>query len=179
MGKSRSAAVLAAYLMQSRQLNPDEAIALIRTARPFVDPNQGFMEQLWLFHQMKYTATLDEHPIYQRWLYDVEVKTSIAARRAPERIYFRDEVQRITEITQTVDGEIQEKETKVVELRCRKCRYLLSVHRLCIGEPVLSLRTGIFSQLRISWCGILLKLPSLRHRARITSSKPCLGCGPN
>jgi dual specificity phosphatase 12 len=130
MGKSRSAAVLAAYLMQSRQLDPDGALELIRKARPFVDPNQGFMEQLWLFHQMRYTAALDEDPIYQRWLYDVEVKTSIAARRAPERIYFRDEVQRITEITQTADGETSEKGTRVVELRCRKCRYLFFIYRL-------------------------------------------------
>ena len=43
-GKSRSAAVLIAYLM--KVLAYEDAVALLRKARPFVQPNESFVEQL-------------------------------------------------------------------------------------------------------------------------------------
>lgn len=45
-GVSRSAAVLAGYLMQTRGMTYDEAVALIRAGRPRVRPNAGFQRQL-------------------------------------------------------------------------------------------------------------------------------------
>ena len=45
-GISRSAALCVAYLMESRKLTFDAALAYLRKQRPAVDINQGFVEQL-------------------------------------------------------------------------------------------------------------------------------------
>jgi hypothetical protein len=46
MGISRSATVVAAYLMFRHGLTPDEAITWLRICRPIINPNSGFREQL-------------------------------------------------------------------------------------------------------------------------------------
>ncbi|GAW00049.1 dual specificity [Lentinula edodes] len=66
MGVSRSATVLSAYLMQSRKLNPSQALELIRTRRPCVQPNYGFLKQLDAFGQCGYNPSA-EHPAYISW----------------------------------------------------------------------------------------------------------------
>ncbi|KAJ3857924.1 protein-tyrosine phosphatase-like protein [Lentinula lateritia] len=66
MGVSRSATVLSAYLMQSRKLNPSQALELIRTRRPCVQPNYGFLKQLDAFGQCGYNPST-EHPAYISW----------------------------------------------------------------------------------------------------------------
>ncbi|KAI7852167.1 protein-tyrosine phosphatase-like protein, partial [Circinella umbellata] len=48
-GVSRSPTIVAAYLMYKRALHPKAALAIIKQTRPFVNPNQGFMEQLRLY----------------------------------------------------------------------------------------------------------------------------------
>ncbi|KAH8099124.1 hypothetical protein SO694_00023255 [Aureococcus anophagefferens] len=45
-GKSRSGTLAAAYLMFRDDVDDGEALRRIRTARPFVSPNRGFLEQL-------------------------------------------------------------------------------------------------------------------------------------
>lgn len=45
-GVSRSAAVICAYLIARKNLTLDEALVLVRLARPNVSPNQGFLRQL-------------------------------------------------------------------------------------------------------------------------------------
>jgi len=125
MGKSRSATILAAYLMWSRQINHDSALGLIRQSRPFAEPNPGFMKQLEIYHQMGHTAELDDHPIYQRWLYQMDLELSMAAGRAPERVHFRDAERGVAEITQVNQGATPD-EVGMVELRCKKCRRTLA-----------------------------------------------------
>ena len=46
-GKSRSAAVVAHFLMRGRQMRLTEAMAAIVAARGVAKPNAGFMRQLW------------------------------------------------------------------------------------------------------------------------------------
>lgn len=91
MGISRSTTILIAYLLtRDPSLNPKSALALIRSSRPFVEPNSGFMSQLALYHSMLCPTSLDDHPVYQRWLHNRDVDASRARGRAPERIFFRD-----------------------------------------------------------------------------------------
>lgn len=120
MGKSRSATILAAYLMASRHIPPNLAVGLIERARPIAEPNLGFMRQLELYHKMEYTAFVEDHPIYQRWIYMQDVKMSNAAGRAPERVHFRDAEAEIGEITQGMTFA----ERAEMELRCKRCRYV-------------------------------------------------------
>lgn len=46
MGISRSAAVVTAYLIVTREMTPDEALAAACAERAIVQPNDGFMSQL-------------------------------------------------------------------------------------------------------------------------------------
>lgn len=113
MGKSRSATVVAAYLMQTHNITPSQALSQIRQARSICEPNEGFMNQLDLYHQMQMPHRVDESPIYQRWLFQREVEMSRACGQAPDadKIRFEDEHDR--------DDKPAE-----MQLRCHKCRYV-------------------------------------------------------
>ncbi|KZV90131.1 phosphatases II [Exidia glandulosa HHB12029] len=57
-GVSRSASVVAAYLMAKRGIARDEALELVRAARPAIQPNLGFMKQLDEFHKANYVVVI-------------------------------------------------------------------------------------------------------------------------
>lgn len=92
-------------------ISPSEALSQIREARPFCEPNEGFMKQLELYYKMNMPADIEVSPAYQRWLYEREVELSRACGQAPDadKIRFEDEY--------TTDAAAAE-----LELRCRKCR---------------------------------------------------------
>lgn len=46
-GISRSATIVVAYLMYKNKLSVQDAIAFVRTKRPFINPNYGFVCQLY------------------------------------------------------------------------------------------------------------------------------------
>ncbi|KAF2155614.1 dual specificity protein phosphatase 12 [Myriangium duriaei CBS 260.36] len=121
MGKSRSATCVVAYLMKRFDLWPKEALAKLREARPFVEPNPGFMEQLQLFRGMGMPDEMDSIPAYQRWLYKREIELSRACGQAPEpdKIRFEDEH------TSGSAG-------AAFELRCRKCRRALATSQYLV-----------------------------------------------
>ncbi|KAF9817014.1 hypothetical protein IEO21_03688 [Rhodonia placenta] len=56
-GISRSATIVAAYLMYVRHIDVGSALELIRKARPSVQPNPGFLRQLEIFHQASYKVS--------------------------------------------------------------------------------------------------------------------------
>ncbi|KAJ3787848.1 protein-tyrosine phosphatase-like protein [Lentinula aff. detonsa] len=66
MGVSRSATVLSAFLMQSRKFSPSQALEFIRSRRPCVQPNYGFLKQLHAFAQCGHHPSA-EHPAYISW----------------------------------------------------------------------------------------------------------------
>ncbi|KAF4551847.1 Tyrosine-protein phosphatase yvh1-like protein [Elsinoe fawcettii] len=115
MGKSRSATAVVAYLMKRFDLSTEDALAKLRESRPFVEPNDGFMQQLRLFRSMGMPEVLDEVPAYQRWLYQREVELSRACGQAPEadKIRFEDE-------------HVKGKKEAGLEFRCKKCRRTLA-----------------------------------------------------
>ena len=49
MGRSRSPTVAAAYIMDKQHISCDEAINIIKTLKPNINPNSGFIEQLKQF----------------------------------------------------------------------------------------------------------------------------------
>lgn len=115
MGKSRSATCVIAYLMHKYHISPQQALEQIRQSRPLCEPNEGFMQQLQLYHDMETPANVEDTPAYQRWLFQREAEMSRACGQAPEadKIRFEDEHVKATE---------EEKEGRK-EFRCRKCRY--------------------------------------------------------
>lgn len=121
MGKSRSAAVCIAYLLhrQPNALTPQTALDVVRAGRPLCEPNDGFMDQLNLYHEMGCPDDVVNHSLYQRWLYRREVEESVACGRAPEMrsVRFEDEQPSVRAPSD---------DSRVVEIKCRKCRYVLS-----------------------------------------------------
>jgi len=117
MGKSRSATVVIAFLMQKHQITPSEALSHLRQARSICEPNHGFMKQLELFGHMQTPDNVEESPAYQRWIYQREIELRRACGQAPEadKIRFEDE-----HTTDHASG---------FELRCRKCRRPLATSR--------------------------------------------------
>ncbi|CAK7220152.1 tyrosine protein phosphatase yvh1 [Sporothrix bragantina] len=167
MGKSRSATAVIAYLLWKRpeQFRGDtakdsqksaqryppavaedavrRALALVREARPLVEPNPGFMKQLALWWRMGCPAdgpdAVERRPAYQRWLYEKDVEESTRIGRAPGRLWFGDEAP----VEQEEDGTYREEKDAVaarqetgtttaadanqnVQLRCKVCRRVLA-----------------------------------------------------
>ncbi|KAJ7089780.1 protein-tyrosine phosphatase-like protein [Mycena belliarum] len=66
MGISRSAAVVCAYLMFSRQSSAAQAIQFVRTRRPQSRPNHNFIRQLQVFGEFNYEIS-PATPAYVAW----------------------------------------------------------------------------------------------------------------
>lgn len=97
-------------------MTPREALEFIRRSRPFCEPNDGFMEQLDLYHRMGCPRNVTEQPLYQRWLYRRAVEESVACGRGPELdlVRFEDE-----------HPEADKNTDEITEIKCRKCRSVL------------------------------------------------------
>jgi dual specificity phosphatase 12 len=123
MGKSRSAAICIAYLLhrQAQHLDPESALELVRKSRSIAEPNEDFMKQLWLYHQMGCPDDVINNPTYLRWLSHRQIELSAACGRAPEldTVRFEDELPSSQE---TGSAE------QVTEIRCRKCRYVIYIY---------------------------------------------------
>jgi protein-tyrosine phosphatase len=60
-GVSRSATVVAAFLMKKHNLDPEAALGVIRKGRPRVQPNRGFMHQLQQWDERLREEMLIDH----------------------------------------------------------------------------------------------------------------------
>lgn len=111
MGKSRSATCVIAYLMHKYHISPQQALEQIRQSRPLCEPNEGFMQQLQLYHDMETPADVEDTPAYQRWLFQRETEMSRACGQAPEadKIRFEDE-------------HVKTRTEGAFDMKCRKCR---------------------------------------------------------
>ncbi|KAL1304817.1 hypothetical protein AAFC00_003745 [Neodothiora populina] len=130
MGKSRSATCAIAYLMHRYKITPTEALEQIRQSRPLCEPNEGFMKQLELYHEMQMPIDIAGNTIYQRWLYQREVEMSRACGQAPEaeKIRFEDE-------------HVSDKEEGGFTLKCKKCRGSLATSQFILPHsPLVSHR---------------------------------------
>lgn len=126
MGKSRSAAVCIAFLLHRKlATSPQTALELIQQSRALCEPNDGFMKQLDLYHEMGCPENILKHPVYQRWLYQRGVDESVACGRGPEAdiVRFEDEQLDINGLDH------------VSEIKCRKCRYCHHSLCFCLSLP--------------------------------------------
>jgi dual specificity phosphatase 12 len=67
-GMSRSATVVAAYLMRTLDLDPVEAVSFLRERRPVVDPSETFWHQLGLYYRADGRVTLKDRSTRQWYL---------------------------------------------------------------------------------------------------------------
>jgi len=78
-GLSRSAAVVAAYLMWSRRIDATQALEVVRGARDQIWVNVGFFEQLVLFELCRYAPSPSEG-IYVNWRANIDRRLPPAGR---------------------------------------------------------------------------------------------------
>lgn len=67
-GMSRSATVVAAYLMRELNLDPVDAVSFLRERRPVVDPSPTFWHQLGLYYQADGRVNLKDRSTRQWYL---------------------------------------------------------------------------------------------------------------
>ena len=68
-GQSRSATLLAAYLLQYRaEMTTGKAIELIRSVRPTVEPSEAFVEQLEMYERSLCEWNPSKWPDQRRFL---------------------------------------------------------------------------------------------------------------
>ncbi|VDO19440.1 unnamed protein product [Heligmosomoides polygyrus] len=70
IGVSRSATVVAAYVMQKLRYSARKAVEFVKISRPLICPNEGFFTQLQIFEAMHYKAdesALSECRMYKDW----------------------------------------------------------------------------------------------------------------
>lgn len=67
-GMSRSATVVAAYLIKAMQVDPAEAVEMIRAKRPVVDPSETFWYQLGLFYNADGKVSLRDRSTRQFYM---------------------------------------------------------------------------------------------------------------
>ncbi|KNZ74835.1 Dual specificity protein phosphatase [Termitomyces sp. J132] len=79
-GISRSATVVAAYLMWRRRVNTTEALEMVRAARDQIWPNPGFQEQLVLFELCQY-APSPSNGYYASWRVRLDRRLKAAGLR--------------------------------------------------------------------------------------------------
>lgn len=58
-GISRSATLVSAYIMKSQSLSYKKALEFVKSKRPIIDPNEGFIRQLALFERMNFKILID------------------------------------------------------------------------------------------------------------------------
>ena len=104
-------------------LTPDEALALLRQGRPFAEPNDGFMEQLRLYHSMDCPEDIESHPKYQRWLYQKVIQASIETHTSPDLDYILFEDEHEGEDGGPTSTSLEKPQSNI---KCRKCRQLLA-----------------------------------------------------
>lgn len=110
-GVSRSASVVLAYLMAVERTGVQAALASLRQTYPCAYPNEGFMHQLQLWHEMQYEFKAS-HPGY----------TMVMMRQLAMRYDAGEELSSIT-----TDLAIpSESAAQGMLYRCRKCRRLLA-----------------------------------------------------
>lgn len=154
MGKSRSVSCVVAWLLYKyphrfggKEFAPSSASAVqrretassavgqavewVRQGRPIAEPNSGFMRQLELWWEMGCPAdddrAVENHPIYQKWLYECKLKESRDLGMAPEAEWIRFEDEEEGTVKEDNAGlQAGTAAGAANEIRCKKCRQVLA-----------------------------------------------------
>ncbi|PPQ84081.1 hypothetical protein CVT25_003601 [Psilocybe cyanescens] len=125
-GVSRSSTIVAAYLMYSQKIDPEAALEVIKKARPYVEPNQGFLRQLQLFHTARYKISRREKDIRRFYMDRTVGEVMNGDGSLPETVMFAKYPQTPSD---SVPATPSESSTPVFvaprrRIRCKKCRLL-------------------------------------------------------
>lgn len=119
---SRSATLLAAYLMKERKMGYQEALAYLRSKRPCVHPNDGFMHQLLLYERMAFKLDPNFKPYKLYRLVCIHNNVKQTKILPPKNLLFQ---------TENNLKQLETKSEPPIETvyRCKKCRTILGSSR--------------------------------------------------
>ncbi len=126
-GKSRSAAIVLAYVMRKYKYTLEKALRKVRARRSCICPHQGFLAQLKLFESMEFT--LDTSNVQFKMF-----RVSLAAERMRKaKVLFRDSLDYILDDD---PGEVPGGSAKCSQVyKCKSCRRTLATsHNLSPHE---------------------------------------------
>ncbi|TCD68759.1 hypothetical protein EIP91_009905 [Steccherinum ochraceum] len=130
-GVSRSATIVAAYLMHSRGLDPTAALNLIRERRPHVDPNEGFMKQLDIFYKNSFKSSAE----------DKSSRMFYAERTAKQMISGDGTIDKEMLATYVQPSPATQTSSRR-RLRCKMCRQNLATRENMVGHGLSSSGTS-------------------------------------
>lgn len=119
-GRSRSATIVTAYLMQKYQLSFTEAYQKLQNIKPDVQVNSGFEEQLCLYETMQCQVDISS-PLYKQY------RLTKITEKYPELVHVPREVFAVDPANSG---------SSEVSYRCRKCRRTLFRNSSLLSHPV-------------------------------------------
>lgn len=125
-GVSRSAAIIAAYLMKTEQLSQEDAIESLRQSCEFVCPNDGFLDQLKMFEQMGFKVD-HASSIYKRFHLKVLGDCYNRGERIDTSKFGADPGFAAENISSDVDVSLSKETTPARTYRCKKCRRVIAL----------------------------------------------------
>ncbi|EEB06123.1 phosphoprotein phosphatase [Schizosaccharomyces japonicus yFS275] len=109
-GYSRSACLVAAYLMKQHHWTTSETLHFIAERRPGISPNPAFLRQLKVFEECDYEPTREKKP-FRLWLFKQYGHFAMLNTQTPSDVAY---------------NELVAAKTGDSEARCKKCRFILA-----------------------------------------------------
>ncbi|KAI0266544.1 hypothetical protein BC834DRAFT_875062 [Gloeopeniophorella convolvens] len=158
-GMSRSATIVAAYIMYSQNIDVNAAIDLIRKVRPGISPNEGFMAQLEIFHQASFKVSRRDKATRMFYLERAVEEIMNGDGSAPEMDMFAKFPRTPTDSAPATPGGPRRR------IRCRMCRTELAnrEHMLDhgqLGPPTPAVAFSPISSRRPSMHDVIPRRPS-------------------
>ncbi|XP_023126848.1 dual specificity protein phosphatase 12 [Amphiprion ocellaris] len=119
-GRSRSAAMVTAYLMKKHQLGFTEAYNRLKSVKQDVQVNSGFEEQLGLYEEMQCKVD-SSSPLYKQYRLTKITEKYPELQQVPREVFAVDPAQ---------------SSSSGVSYRCRKCRRTLFRDSSVLSHPV-------------------------------------------
>ncbi|TRY68328.1 hypothetical protein TCAL_03807 [Tigriopus californicus] len=127
-GKSRSATVVTAFIMQKYNLSFEQALARVKAKRDCVNPHQGFLAQLKLYESMDYH--LDPSNVQFKMF-----KLRLASERMRKaKILFRDSLENVLDEDPGERGSARGHYSQLY--KCKKCRRTLATSHNVIPHVI-------------------------------------------
>lgn len=127
-GKSRSATIVTAFIMQKYNLSFEQALARVKAKRECVNPHQGFLAQLKLYESMDYH--LDPSNVQFKMF-----KLRLASERMRKaKILFRDSLENVLDEDPGERGSARGQYSQLY--KCKKCRRTLATSHNVIPHVI-------------------------------------------
>ncbi|KAF7325997.1 hypothetical protein MKEN_00450600 [Mycena kentingensis (nom. inval.)] len=139
-GMSRSVTIVAAYLMYTQNIDTEAALNLIREARPNIDPNPGFLQQLQVFHAAAFKISRQNKPTRMFYLERAVEEVMNGDGSLPETAMFAKYPRTPSDSAPATPGGPRRR------IRCKMCRQELATREHMLDHGQLGAATPVSSR---------------------------------